>query len=110
MSEASGETIARRSCTSWRARSRSVSLENSSSIDDSCGTERDRMSSRPRSPFSPCSRGTVTSSSTSEVDRPTQAVWITTRGGANSGNTSTRICGRATMPRTISTTEAATTM
>ena len=68
------------------------------------------MSSRPCSPFSPCSRGTVTSCSTSEVDRPTHAVWMTTRGGANSGNTSTRIWDSEVKPSTISTTDAATTM
>ena len=68
------------------------------------------MSSRPWIPFSACSSGTVTSCSTSEVDRPRQAVWISTRGGANSGNTSTRICGRASDAEDHQPTAAATTM
>ena len=103
-----GDTVAMRSCTSWRARIRSVPGLNSSSIEDSCGTDLDRMSSRPWMPFSPASSGTVTSCSTSEVDRPTQAVWMTTRGGANSGKTSTCICGSEVMPRIIRPAAAAT--
>ena len=103
-----GDTVAMRSCTSWRARIRSVPGLNSSSIEDSCGTDLDRMSSRPWMPFSPASSGTVTSCSTSEVDRPTQAVWMTTRGGANSGKTSTCIFGSEVMPRIIRPTAAAT--
>ena len=60
-------------------------------------------------PFIEASRGTVTSCSTSDVDRPTQAVWTSTRGGANSGNTSTCICGMTTMPMTIMAAATATT-
>jgi len=43
------------------------------------------------------------------VDSPVQAVWMTTRGGANSGNTSTCIRGRTVTPSTIMATAAATT-
>jgi hypothetical protein len=43
------------------------------------------------------------------VDRPTQAVWISTRGGANSGKTSTRIPGNEMTPMTMIAAAAATT-
>ena len=104
-----GDTVASRSWTSCRASSRSVPCLNSTSIDDNCGTDLDRRSSRPWMPFSDTSIGTVTSCSTSEVDSPTQAVWISTRGGANSGNTSTCIFGSTVTPSTIMPTAAATT-
>jgi DNA-binding NarL/FixJ family response regulator len=96
-----GDTMARRSWTSWRSLSRSVPGLNKSSIEESCGTDFDRRSSIPGMPARAASSGTVTSSSTSEVDRPTQMVCITTRGGANSGNTSMRICGSRMTPTAI---------
>ena len=40
-------------------------------------------------PLSACSIGTVTSCSTSAADRPRHSVCTSTRGGANSGKTST---------------------
>ena len=83
-----------RSCTSWRAFSSLKPCLKISSIAESCGTDLDRMSSRPSTPLRACSRGTVTNCSTSEVDRPRQAVWMTTRGGANSGKASTRVDGQ----------------
>ena len=60
-----------------------------SKIDESCSTEFERISSRPGIPASDCSSGMVTSDSTSVADRPKAGVWTSTRGGANSGNTST---------------------
>ncbi len=60
-------------------------------------------------PFSACSSGTVTSCSTSEVDSPTQAVWITTRGGANSGKTSTLVSCSEPTPITVTARPAAAT-
>ena len=44
-----GVTCARRSCTSWRARSSSVPRLKMSWIDDSCETDFERSSSSPRS-------------------------------------------------------------
>ena len=104
-----GDTVASRSCTSCRACSRSVPGLKSTSIEESWGTDLDRRSSRPWMPFSDASIGTVTSCSTSEVDKPTHAVWISTRGGANSGNTSTCIFGSTVTPSAIMPTARATT-
>jgi hypothetical protein len=72
-----------------------------STIDDSCGTDFDRITSTPGTPLSAFSSGTVTSCSTSAGESPRQIVWISTRGGANSGNTSTgTFCSRATPNQT----------
>ena len=90
-----------RSCTSWRASIRSVPRSKISSTLDSCGDDFDRRMSRSSTPLSACSSGTVTSSSTSAVDRPRQTVWTMTRGGANSGKTSSRDDGRTTIPTAI---------
>ncbi len=84
-----GVTFPTRSATSCRACSRSVPRSKKSVIEDSCGTDFERIMSRPGSPWSACSSGTVTSSSTSAADSPRVIVWISTRGGANSGKTST---------------------
>ena len=98
-----------RSCTSCRARNWSVPDLKISRIEDSWCTDRDRSWSRPGRPVIAFSSGTVTSSSTSEVDSPTAIVWISTRGGENSGNTSSRIDGNRVVPPTISARPAATT-
>src|SRR5215218_5668753 len=87
-----------RSATSWRARSSSVSREKNSWIEDSWATDLDRRSSKPSIPFSWFSIGTVISSSTSLEEFPRAMVWISTRGGANSGNTSTLVSGIWTKP------------
>src|SRR6478736_7020638 len=84
-----GMTVAIRSDTNCRAVSRSVPGLNSITMADSCDTDFDRIWSRPSMPLKACSIGTVTSSSTSEAVRPRHAVWTSTRGGANSGKTST---------------------
>ena len=84
-----GATVARRSCTNWRAAMRSVPGSKIIRIDESWGTDFERMTSMPSTPASACSSGMVMSCSTSSVLSPRQAVWISTRGGANSGNTST---------------------
>ena len=78
-------------------------------IDDSCGTDLERMTSRPLVPLSACSSGTVTSDSTSVVESPVQIVCTSTCGGANSGNTSTRMFWIWRTPNTIMDTAAATT-
>ena len=59
------------------------------SICESCGTDFERRISSPSTPARACSIGTVTRDSTSAVDIPRAIVWISTLGGANSGNTST---------------------
>src|SRR5215210_5142858 len=87
-----------RSATSWRARSSSVSREKNSWIEDSWATDLDRRSSSPSIPFSWFSIGTVINSSTSFEELPRAIVWISTRGGANSGNTSTLVSGICTKP------------
>ena len=56
--------------------------------DDSPSTDFDRIVFRPIVPFSAFSSGTLTRLSTSSVDSPGASVWISTRGGANSGKTS----------------------
>ena len=82
-------TVATRSVTSWRTWSSSMPDLKMSMTDDSWCTDFERMTSTPGTPASAFSSGTVTSASTSAGDRPRQMVWISTRGGANSGNTST---------------------
>ena len=52
-------------------------------------------------PFSDCSSGIVTSDSTSAADKPIAEVWISTRGGANSGKTSTGIVRSCCTPKNI---------
>jgi hypothetical protein len=104
-----GVTVAMRSCTSCRAVSRSVPGSKMSSIDDSCSTDLERITSRPGSPLRACSRGTVTSDSTSEEDNPREAVWISTRGGANSGKTSIGASRSVPAPKNISAAASPTT-
>ena len=57
--------------------------------------------SSPSIPLNACSMGMVTRLSTSAAVSPRHAVWICTRGGANSGNTSTGICRNAPTPKII---------
>ena len=105
-----GVTVAIRSCTSWRASSKSVPRSKMSVIEESCGTELERITSRCGTPLSWCSSGTVTNSSTSAAERPSVGVWISTRGGANSGKTSTRASRRSSVaPNTIRAAAASTT-
>src|SRR4051794_3608977 len=92
---------ASRSCTSWRTRSSSVPRSKMSWIEDSCATDFERISSRPGRPLSWFSIGTVMSSSTSSDELPRAIVWISTRGGANSGNTSTLACGISATPYAV---------
>ena len=90
-----GVTAAIRSCTSWRARTSLVPRLKMSSIAERSAIDFERSSSRPSIPLSCSSSGIVMSSSTCEEELPVASVWISTRGGANSGNTSTwalRIC------------------
>ena len=96
-----GVTCASRSCTSCRARISSVPRSKISRIEDSCETDFERSSSSPGSPLSCSSIGTVISSSTSLEELPSAIVWISTRGGANSGKTSTFACGIWAMPKAI---------
>src|ERR671911_1428052 len=65
-------------------------------------TDLERISSSPGIPFSWFSSGTVISSSTCSEELPTAMVWISTRGGANSGKTSTSALRVSPMPKTIS--------
>ena len=83
-----GSTVASRSWTTCRAWIRSVPRSKIISTDESCGTDAERISSRRATPLSACSSGTVTSSSVSSEESPTQMVWTSTRGGANSGKAS----------------------
>src|SRR5919107_5628570 len=65
-------------------------------------TDLERISSSPGSPFSWFSSGTVISSSTCSEELPTAMVWISTRGGANSGKTSRSALRVSPMPKTMS--------
>ena len=104
-----GVTIEMRSATSWRAFNKSVPGSNSSTICEYCGTDFDRIRSRPGAPLSASSSGTVTSSSTSPAVRPSDGVCTSTFGGANSGKTSTCELGSCNAPTTINATAKATT-
>ena len=79
----------RRSCTSWRAWTISVPCLKMRTIEDIAITVLDLMVSISGVALSVSSMGTVISSSTSWVVIPMPSVWISTRGGANSGKTST---------------------
>src|SRR5215216_5069051 len=72
-------------------------------------TDLERISSSPGSPFSWFSSGTVISSSTCSEELPTAMVWISTRGGANSGKTSTSAFRVSPMPKTMSAAAAKST-
>ena len=76
---------------------------------ESCGTDSERTTSTPGTPFIASSRGTVTSSSTSDAERPRHAVWISTRVGANSGKTSTSWWPSSRPPKKTSAAATATT-
>src|SRR5512132_1974207 len=104
-----GVTASTRSWTSCRAWSTSVSSLKSSSMDESCGTDFERMTSSPSTPFSDCSSGMLTSDSTSAADSPRQIVWISTRGGANSGKASTGMSRSCCVPNAMSAAASATT-
>src|ERR671921_2646436 len=73
-----------------------------SSICERSETDLERISSRPGIPFSWFSSGTVTSSSTCSEELPTAIVWISTRGGANSGKTSRSALRVSPVPKTMS--------
>ncbi len=105
-----GVTVAIRSDTSCRAVSRSVPFSNSSTIEESWGTDLDRMWWRPSMPLNASSIGTDTSSSTSAAVSPRQAVWTSTFGGANSGNTSTEALLSWAPPTIISAAASAMTI
>ena len=99
----------RRSCTSWRAPISSVPSSKIITTDDSPSTDFERSVRRPGTPFMAFSSGTVTRLSTSPVERPGASVWISTSGGANSGNTSSGVFCAAREPATIRTSASATT-
>ena len=87
-----------RSCTCCRASVSSVPFSKMRRIEESCATDLDRSSLSFGIPWSCCSMGTVISSSTSSVELPRAIVWISTCGGANSGNTSTFADGISDAP------------
>jgi hypothetical protein len=78
-------------------------------IEESWATDFDRICSRPSIPFNWSSMGTVISSSTSFEELPSATVWISTRVGANSGNTSTLVPGISAKPSVMTATAAKTT-
>src|SRR5918999_2254136 len=80
-----------------------------SSIDDRSATDLERISSSPSIPLSCSSSGIVISSSTSLEELPIATVWISTRGGANSGKTSTGALRVSATPNIISAAAAKTT-
>ena len=104
-----GATRARRSWTSCRAGIRSVPFSKISTTDDKPSTDLERSTSSPGTPFIAASSGTLMSASTSELESPGASVWISTSGGANSGNTSNGASFAALMPTAIRMTDSATT-
>jgi hypothetical protein len=105
-----GEIAAIRSATSCRAVNRSVPRSKMRRMSDSCSADLERISSRPGTPCSACSSGTVIRDSTCVGDSPMASVWISTRGGANSGNTSTGMSLARWKPKNIRPAVRATTM
>src|SRR5512144_2562000 len=103
-------TVVRRSWTSCLASTTSVPDLKSNSIDERSGIDLDRITSRLSTPLNACSSGTVTRASTSSAVIPRDGVWISTRGGANSGNASTGMLGIWAMPYPIIATASASTM
>ena len=104
-----GIAVATRSFTSWRASSGSVPRSKISVIADRPGTVVERIVSSPGVELSACSIGIVMRVSTSSVDIPRPSVWTSTKGGANSGKTSTgmlltRVAPNATIPTANATT------
>ena len=81
-------SAATRSWTYCRALWMSVPSSNSSTTDDSPSTDLERIVFKPGVPLRAFSSGTLTSASTSSVERPGASVCTSTFGGANSGNTS----------------------
>ncbi len=96
-----GSTVAIRSFTNWRAKIMSVPGLKIRTMSERSGTDLERITSSPGTPFSACSNGTVTNSSTAAAESPRHGVWISTLGGANSGNTSTDVLRNRTVPKTI---------
>ena len=84
-----GARVPSRSCTSWRA-SMQIGAARRESARPTTGRAptSSGSSATPGTPVSAFSSGTLTSASTSGVDRPGASVWISTSGGANSGKTS----------------------
>src|SRR5215203_5069071 len=80
----------------------SVSLLKISWICERSITDLERISSSPGIPLSWSSSGMVISSSTCSEELPTAMVWISTIGGANSGNTSRSALRVSPMPKIIS--------
>jgi hypothetical protein len=99
---------ARRSWTSCRAFRTSVPILKISRIADRPVVDWERMTSRLGVPRSVSSIGAVMSSSTSIAVMPMPSVWISTSGGANSGNTSTGILRSSLAPKATMIAAAAT--
>src|SRR6185295_16470043 len=87
-----------RSWTNARARMMSVPGSKMSRMDDRPVTDCERMVLSHGTPCNSSSMGTVTSDSTSAADRPSDSVWISTYGGANSGKASTGTSRSRTNP------------
>ena len=98
-----------RSWTSCRAPISSVPSWKIITTDDRPSTDFERSVRRSGTPFIAFSSGTVTRLSTSPVERPGASVWISTSGGANSGNTSSGVFCAARDPATMRTSASATT-
>ena len=81
----------RRSCTICRAVITSVAGSRIRTTDERPRTDFERIVSRPGTPLSAASSGTVTRASTSFVESPGASVCTSTSGGANSGNTSSGV-------------------
>ena len=102
-------SAARRSCTSWRARIRSVPSSKISTTDDRPSTDFERIVFSQGVPLRAFSSGMLIRLSTSSVDRPGASVWISTSGGANSGKTSSGVVCSVRMPKTMSRIDSAST-
>ncbi len=102
-------STASRSCTTCRAAIRSVPSLRIRTTDESPSTDFDRIVLSPIVPLSAFSSGTLIRLSTSSVESPGASVWISIRGGANSGKTSRGAFLARWMPTIISTIDSAST-
>ena len=89
---------ASRSLTNWRTRKISARSANVAVIALSPWMLSLRSAASWGVPLSADSIGRVTSSSTCSAESPGASVWMTTIGGANSGNTSSFVCAATKMP------------
>src|SRR5262249_55952017 len=92
--------VFKRSCTNCRANNTSMLGLKMSTMDDNPRTDFERIVSNCGVLLNTSSKGIVTNDSTSSVDKPGASVCTSTKGGANSGKTSSVTCLKCMTPNT----------